>query len=726
MAMQLSAIMNLTGNFAAQIQKNVDSMKGIKDQADQAAKSIKTAFSESNIGQGLTKGLAQTKDAFGAAGIASIGFLKACTDSAGKAQKTNADLAQTIKSTGGAAGMTADEVSKMDIEISKTNLASAGMIKEGDNMLLTFTNIGKEVIPMATQSMVDLAQKMGGAPKDSAIQLGKALNDPTTGLTALTRVGVTFTEQQKNQIKAMQSAGDMAGAQKVILSELNKEFGGQSAAALNTYDGQMTKLIQTVGGIKSAIGTTFLPYLQQVAEKLNSGAQAVSKFVTEHKQLIAVVLGLTAVFGTLIGGVGLFTKISMLMGPAVTGITALIGGLTFPILLVIGAIAALVYAYTQNFGGIKDFIDGVIGGIISTFKMATDVFKSNGDAIGAIGIFIKNIFGDDVANTVMSTMTTIKDIVMSLIDTVKQHMPQIKEVISNVFQGIQSVYNSALKPVLSFMIATIGQVVQWVVTNWPLIQNTIVIVMKYIYNIIQSYLNSIKVFWNEHGEAIMAIVSNAFDAIKTIISTVIKAIEGIIKTVMLAINGDWSGAWSTLCSTVGTIFSGAVDVIWDILKIIGNIFKEIAVTAITWGKDMVMGIVDGIKGAIGYVGDAVVGVADKIKSFLHFSVPDQGPLVNYQQWMPDFLQGMGQGIKVSTHFVTDPIKDLSLGIKTNTKSGLTIGGQSSSGPSKNNGGGNVFTIAKLADQIIVREESDIDKIATALANKLVQTQLGMA
>ena len=84
---------------------------------------------------------------------------------------------------------------------------------------------------------VDLAQAMGGAPKDAAIQLGKALNDPIKGISALTRIGVTFTDEQKAQIKTMQEAGDMAGAQGVILAELNKEFGGSAQAAADADGG---------------------------------------------------------------------------------------------------------------------------------------------------------------------------------------------------------------------------------------------------------------------------------------------------------------------------------------------------------------------------------------------------------------------------------------------------------------------------------------------------------
>lgn len=99
-------------------------------------------------------------------------------------------------------------------------------------MLLTFTNIGKDVFPDATSTMLDMATAMNGGLTPSAeqlkgtsIQLGKALNDPISGISALSKVGVTFTEQQKKQIEAMVQAGDAAGAQKLILAELGREFG---------------------------------------------------------------------------------------------------------------------------------------------------------------------------------------------------------------------------------------------------------------------------------------------------------------------------------------------------------------------------------------------------------------------------------------------------------------------------------------------------------------------
>ena len=69
-----------------------------------------------------------------------------------------------------------------------------------------------------------------------------------------------------------------------------------------------------------------------------------------------------------------------------------------------------------------------------------------------------------------------------------------------------------------------------------------------------------------------------------------------------------------------------------------------------------MGIVNGIKSCISAVGDAAAAVGDKIKSFLHFSVPDEGPLTDYESWMPDFMQGLAKGINKSKHLVSDAMK----------------------------------------------------------------------
>src|SRR5437899_10345755 len=131
-------------------------------------------------------------------------------------------------------------------------------------MLLTFTNIGKNVFPQATKTVLDMSQALGQDAKSSAIQLGKALNDPITGVSALQRVGVTFSQVQKDQIKHFMDTNNIAGAQGVILKELGKEFGGSAVAAGKTFGGQMAILGQRLDDVKQNIGDKLMPYLTKL------------------------------------------------------------------------------------------------------------------------------------------------------------------------------------------------------------------------------------------------------------------------------------------------------------------------------------------------------------------------------------------------------------------------------------------------------------------------------
>jgi Prophage tail length tape measure protein. len=759
------------------VQKSKNSLEHLGETATEATKKVEGTSKASGVGSKIANGLSTAKKAIGDVGNATAGFLKDCVDGASKAEKINLELAQTIKSTGGAAGVTAQEVGKMASQLSNTTTFAAGTIQAGQNVLLTFTNIGKDVFPKASQAMLDMAQKMGTGPVEASKVLGKALDDPTNGIEDLIGAGAKFTEEQKRQIQVMQKVGDMAGAQKVILSSLNNEFGGSAADAANTYEGRMTQLSNVINDIKTNIGMVLLPYVKKVAEVFLGAAQAIKNVPQPIMDIIAKTLGLTAVFGTLIGGFGMFKSVIGTFFSPLSGVMGLFSKFPIPIMLVVGVIALLAAAFATNFGGIRDIVMGVFNKISGAVKSAIDVFKKTGSAAEGIGALFSNLFGAKVGEVVTKTMKLITTIVKSLVEFIKAHMPQIKNTIQNVFKGIQSVWNSVLKPVLMFLVESFGKVVDWIQkhlpqikivvqnvfkgiqlvwnsilkpvlafaiemfkkvvdwikANWPLIKQTITTVMTAIKTVIATVLNVIMSFWNAHGQTIKTYVGAVFNNIKTIISTVLSVVTGVIKTVMQIINGDWSGAWNTIKETVSKVFNGAVDIVKNVINAISAVFKDIAKTALTWGKDMIMGIVDGIKGAVGYIEDAVKGVADKIRSFLHFSVPDQGPLTDYESWMPDFMKGMGTGIKVNTHLVTDPVKDLSVGIKTNMNKNLSGGSKAGgvnstvTGAAKEDSGQNGFaiTIAKLADSIIIREEGDIDKIATALANKLTQTALGM-
>ncbi len=178
-----------------------------------------------------------------------LGFLKEQTlDVIGVTEKhafVAAQTVQVLKSTKDVSGETATSLNDMADALSQTTDFSHDTVQGGENLLLTFTNIGKGVFPQATQSILDVSQAMGQDLKSSAIQVGKALGDPLTGMTALQRIGVTFSASEKEQIKTMMAHNNIIGAQKVILKELSTEFGGSAQAAAKTFGGQMGILKNT-------------------------------------------------------------------------------------------------------------------------------------------------------------------------------------------------------------------------------------------------------------------------------------------------------------------------------------------------------------------------------------------------------------------------------------------------------------------------------------------------
>jgi hypothetical protein len=207
--------------------------------------------------------------AAGGIGIAVVA-LKGFVQEAAEAQKVQAQTNAVLASTKGIAGVTAAAVSGLANSLSSVIPIDDEVIQATENMLLTFTNVGKKVFPQATEAALDMATALGEDSVSSAMRLGKALNDPIAGVTALRRVGVQLTDAQKDQIQAMMDAGDVAGAQRVILQELNTEFGNSARAAGQTFAGKM-KILQTqIGNVKEAIGMALLPVLTRFATFLST------------------------------------------------------------------------------------------------------------------------------------------------------------------------------------------------------------------------------------------------------------------------------------------------------------------------------------------------------------------------------------------------------------------------------------------------------------------------
>lgn len=200
--------------------------------------------------------------------------IKSLVDDTLQLQMEMAQTATVLKSTGDASGMTAKGIRDMAVAMSEYTPFSDLAIQSTENLLLTFTTIGKNTFPQATQAILDVSQAMNEDLKSATIQIGKALDDPVRGMTALTRIGVTFDAQQRQQIKTMEKSGHLAQAQAIILKELEREFGGSAKAAGSTFKGALEILDNQFTRVKETIGTAVLPVLAKLFVSMQPAIQA--------------------------------------------------------------------------------------------------------------------------------------------------------------------------------------------------------------------------------------------------------------------------------------------------------------------------------------------------------------------------------------------------------------------------------------------------------------------
>lgn len=354
----------------------------------------------SNVGGIITVGLA--------AGFAALaGGLAYSVAQAMEAEEVQAQLAAVLTSTGGAAGVTADMANGLANSLSGVTRFGDEAILAGESMLLTFTNIGSEVFPAATEALLNLAQTMGGDPQSQAIQLGKALNDPINGVSALTRVGVTFTDEQKKLIKSLQESGDMAGAQTIILKELEKEFGGAAVAAGQTFAGKLDILKNRLSNVAETVGGAVLPILTSLIDSVIAPALPIIE---------AVGNGVAAMFESFAAGdIG--------------------GGFEALADFINGVLPGAGDIFHSLAGGAEQIAWG-IGTIVETLGPFITGLSDGSDLLGGIWTVISGLFGPEAANQAMGFFGGLLTAFSTLRDFVVANLPLIQETFTTYFGAI--------------------------------------------------------------------------------------------------------------------------------------------------------------------------------------------------------------------------------------------------------------------------------------------------
>jgi hypothetical protein len=253
-----------------------------------------------------------------------------------------------LRSTGNTAGYTSDQLQKMASDLqSKTIFGDEDILKNATAQLLTFTNISGEQFARTQKAALDLATRLDGDLKGASIQLGKALNDPIANLSALSRSGIQFSDEQKTVIKSLTETGRLAEAQTLILDELEKQYGGSAEAAAKAGMGGIKQLQNSFGDLQEEFGKVISEMLPPLVDFGKNVLASFSGMSDGMKKNIVIITGLVAAVGPmlvilpqLVAGFGM-VKVAMLQGviPAMQKMIAVMAA--NPILLVTAAVVGL-------------------------------------------------------------------------------------------------------------------------------------------------------------------------------------------------------------------------------------------------------------------------------------------------------------------------------------------------------------------------------------------------
>lgn len=202
------------------------------------------------------------------------------------AANEQAQLQAVLKSTSEAAGWSAEALNAMADAMSKKSIFSPGEINQAQTRMLSYSNVVGQQFPKAMQATIDMAQRMGMSVTQSAETIGKALDVPSEGLSALTKQGFRFTEAEKLLVQQLEETGNKAEAQAIILKALENSYGGAAEAARGTFGGALAGLKNTINDLITGGGGS----VDGLTQSVNDLSATLSS--PETKQAFATIIEL--------------------------------------------------------------------------------------------------------------------------------------------------------------------------------------------------------------------------------------------------------------------------------------------------------------------------------------------------------------------------------------------------------------------------------------------------
>ena len=448
------------------------------------------------------------------------------------------------------------------------------------NQLLTFGNIAGDVFDRTQAAALDVATTLGTDVQSAAIQLGKALNDPSQGLTALSRSGITFTDQQKEQIKALQDSNRLLEAQGIILTEVERFYGGAAQAAAQAGTGPFKQAANAVGdafeSIGAAVADTFGPLAGVVKRAAEDFKAAFDALPSGAKRAAVALAAFAASVGPALVAVGALAKALAAIKLAraasgLAGLSASVGGLAVllnPVtlgLLALGATAAVIVA---NFGEVRDFLSREMPQAV---EAATEAFRGVRAAI---------------ASAVANVADAVRPALSAAADLWREHGDTVVRLLGDGLAGAVTVAGAVVEgvaravgllarivgPVLSAAIALADAAFSGAGSRAGEFADAIRAAVRPVRQaaddlrrVLRPALDAASRWWETHRDDVVRFVKSAYgfarDAFGLIVSFVGGAVATLVSAVaaaLRALTGDWQGGMATLLAAVERIAPGVI------------------------------------------------------------------------------------------------------------------------------------------------------------------------
>ena len=445
----------------------------------------------------------------------------------------------------------------------------------------------------------------------------------------------------------------------------------------DNLEGQLTILKSQLQELAISFGDLLMPAVRSIVSGRQGMVDVLNAMSDGVKRVIMIVALLAAalgpeliIIGKTLSAIGTIMTWAPKLAGAISAVKGAFAALSAtmmanPIAIVIAAIAALVAAFIYLWNTNEEFRQFWIRLWNEVKEVAVQVWT-------AVSQFLVSAW-NGIRNTAVAVWNGIRDF------------------FSGLWAGIKTLFTTVVTAISTFLVGAWNGIRATVMVVWNTISAFLGSVWNGIRSVITNVVNGIRTFLQSAWNGIKTIITTVMNAIRTVISTVWNGIRTIISTVLNGIRGTVNSVWNGIRNTISSVangikntVSGAFNAMWSgIRSTISGIYNTIrdglgnAVNYITglastgwrWGADIINGIVNGIRSCIGAVASAVTDVANTIRSHLHFSVPDEGPLTDFESWMPDFMSGLAEGIEKSRGMVKAAVNSVAVadgGVMTGT------------------------------------------------------------